>query len=70
MMEEEALPSQWMERQEMKRPKRIRRFAVRVSDDLHEQVSRIAEGAPLSLTLTAALRLLVAADTLLREARR
>ena len=54
----------------MTNPKRARRLAVRVTDEVYEQLTKVAGGPPLSPTITAALRLLIVADALLRGARR
>lgn len=54
----------------MTNPKRVRRFAVRVTEDLYEQLTRVAAGAPLSPTITSALPLLIVADALVRGGRR
>lgn len=53
-----------------RRAKRMQRLAVRVTDDLHEQLVRISVGGTLSSTIVAALKLYVVAHALMHEAAR
>lgn len=54
----------------MKKPKRIQRLAVRVTDDLYAQLVKVSGGRALSPTVVAALRLYVVAHALVHEAAR